>query len=63
MLLYADAQCMYIIRNDYAVKTLVQSNVLSRLDYCNVIYTGLPQKSTRRLQLTQNAAVRLAILS
>ena len=45
---------------DYAVKTLVQSNVLSRLDYCNVIYTGLPQKSIRRLQLTQNAAVHLA---
>ncbi len=44
---------------EHAVKTLVQSNVIMRLDYCNGIYTGLPQKSTYRLKLTLNAAARL----
>ena len=42
-----------------AVKTLTQSFVTSRLDYCNIIYNGLPMKSIKRLQVTQNAAARL----
>ena len=35
---------------------LVNATVLMRLDYCNSIYTGLPQKT---LQLVQIAAARL----
>ena len=42
-----------------AVKTLTQSLVTSRLDYCNIIYNGLLMKSIKRLQVTQNAADRL----
>ena len=39
-------------------KTLITSTVLTRLDYCNRAYIGLPQKSLHRLQLTQNSAAR-----
>ena len=42
-----------------AVSILTQSLVTSRLDYCNIIYNGLPMKSIKRLQLNQNAAGRL----
>ena len=33
--------------------------VLSRLDYCNGVYAGLPQKSLHRLQLALQSAARL----
>ena len=40
-------------------KTLVQAFVSSRLDYCNAILHGLPEKLMRRLQSAQNAAARM----
>ena len=40
-------------------KTLINAFVFSRLDYCNALFSGLPKKSTDRLQLVQNAAARV----
>ena len=42
-----------------AVKTLCQSVVISRLDYCNSVCVGLPMKSIHRLQLAHHAAARV----
>ena len=41
-----------------AVKTLVCSFVLSRLDYCNSLLVDLPQYLIKRLQGVQNVAAR-----
>ena len=42
-----------------ATQLFVQALVLSRLDYCNALYVGLPQQQLGRLQRIQNAAARL----
>uniref|UniRef100_M3XGZ6 Reverse transcriptase domain-containing protein n=1 Tax=Latimeria chalumnae TaxID=7897 RepID=M3XGZ6_LATCH len=42
-----------------SLSTLMHAFVTSRLDYCNVLYAGLPLKAIRRLQLVQNSAARV----
>lgn len=38
--------------------SVVESLVIQRLDYCNVLYMGLPLKSIWRLQLAQSAVAQ-----
>ena len=38
---------------------LIHAFVLSRLDYCNALFSGLPRESTKSLQMVQNAAARV----
>ncbi|KAI5625342.1 C-C motif chemokine 3-like [Silurus asotus] len=46
-------------RNLEAAPVLVQSLVISRLDYCNSLLAGLPMNAIRPQQMIQNAAARL----
>jgi len=45
--------------SDDAKKTLVQSFVSCRLDYCNALLFGISSGLIQRLQSVQNAAARL----
>ena len=47
----------FMSRSD--LETLIHAFISSRVDYCNALFTGLPKKSIKRLQLIQNAAARL----
>jgi len=42
-----------------ATATLISAFVLSRLDYCNAVLTGLSKVTIASLQQAQNAAARL----
>ena len=42
-----------------ATQLLVQAMVISHLDYCNALLTGLPACAVKPLQMVQNAAARL----
>jgi len=41
--------------------SLVSALVISKLDYCNAVYAGLPKSSIAPLQRVQNAAARLVL--
>ena len=41
-----------------ALTTLVHALVISRVDYCNSLYVGLPLRLMRRLQMVQNVVAR-----
>ena len=47
--------------NENAVKTLVCSFILSRLDYCNSLLYGISKQQLNRLQRIQNHAARLVL--
>ena len=60
--------CNFHIRNLYAVRrylskdiliTLVQSLIVSRIDYCNVLFLGLPSYLLKKLQSVMNRCARL----
>lgn len=56
---------LYKIRNYIDInvcKTMVHGLVLSRIDYCNALYVGLPRKLIYKLQKVQNAAAKLIFL-
>ena len=46
---------------DGAIKTLVVSLVLSRIDYCNSLLAGLPQPLVGKLQRVQKSAAHLVV--
>ena len=45
--------------SDTAVRTLVQSIFIARLEYCNSVCIGLPMNRLHGLQLVQNSAARV----
>ena len=42
-----------------ATKSLVNAYIVSRLDYCNSLFSGLPDYLLKKLQSVQNRAARL----
>ena len=62
--------CMFRLRNLRQIRShfdkssfqiAVHATIISKLDYCNPLYAGLPSSSLRPLQLVQNFAARLIL--
>ena len=47
--------------SESATAKLVTALISSRLDYCNSVYSGLPNEQVNRLQRVQNSAARLVL--
>ena len=45
--------------NEDSAKILVMNHVISRLDYCNSLYNGLPSYLLKKIQNVQNRAARM----
>jgi len=45
--------------SQHDLEKLIHAFIFSRIDYCNGVFTGLPKKWIRQLQLIQNAAARV----
>ena len=52
------AHIRYLLTKD-ATKTVVQTLVTSKLDYCNSMLLGTPQYNIEKLQRLQNMAFRI----
>ena len=61
-------RCFYFMRKNYSIRDtvdrkslieLVRVMILSRLDYCNSLYYGLPVFILQKLQRIMNSACRL----
>ncbi|KAF7251301.1 hypothetical protein EYD10_03390, partial [Varanus komodoensis] len=50
---------LYDIGLEHSLAKVIHALVTSCLDYCNVLYVGLPLKTVQILQLVQNKAARL----
>ena len=60
--LYFQIRKIGTIRNfltEDVTKTLVTSFILSKMDYCNSLFAGLPNNALNPLQIVQNNAARL----
>ena len=47
------------ILNQHTAKLIIQALVLSRLDYCNVLFLGMPDNIIKKLQRVMNTAARV----
>ena len=45
--------------NEQTVKMLIHNYVISRLDFCNSIYYGLPNYQLKKIQMIMNRSARL----
>ena len=61
MINFQKIQLIQLVLNIDATHTLVRGLVTSHLDYCNVIFHGLPEYLLDLLQKVQNAAAKLVL--
>ena len=59
---YFELKRISSIRTEDATKTLVNSYIVSRLDYCNCLLMGIPNSVIQPLQKILNFAARLVLL-